>query len=174
MVLPLTLISILAVVGAGAWYLVRTKLSKEQDAVAVRLRLDRSGPGAHLVWDIANTGPEPITVTRLLIRTRTGGSTVPLGLAHVLNTQEHTRVPTDVDWTLLSATSMAVCDGQGGEHLVSRDQLKLIQEQLGSLIERRIYTPSASDWLYGAAHLAVGVVILGLGFFMLMWVIATG
>ena len=174
MVLQLTLIAILAVVGAVTWYLIRTRLDREQDALAVRLRLDRAGPGAHLVWDIANTGPEPITVTRLLIRTRTGGSTVPLGLAHVLNTQEHARVPTDVDWTLLSATSMAVCDGQGGEHPVSREQLTLIQEQLSSLIERRVYTPSATDWLSGATHLAVGVVILGLGFFMLMWVIATG
>lgn len=173
MVLLLTLISILAAVGVGAWLVTRTQ-SKEADAVAVRLRLDRCGPGSHLVWDIANTGPEPITVTRLLIRTRTGGSTVPLGLVQVLNTKEHTRVPTDVDWTLLSATSMAVCDGQGGEHLVSKEQLKLIQEQLGSLTERRVYTPSATDWLSGATDLAAGVVILGLGFFMLMWVIATG
>jgi hypothetical protein len=171
MVLLLTVISILAAVGVGARIL---RAKSHPDAVAVRLRLDRSGPGSHLVWDIANTGPEPITVTRLLIRTRTGGSTVPLGLAQVLHTQEHTRVPTDVDWTLLSATSMAVGDGQGGEHLVSKEQLKLIQEQLGSLIERRVYTPSAKDWLSGATDLAAGIVILGLGFFMLMWVIATG
>ena len=171
MVLLLTLISILAAV--GVWFLARRKV-QESDVVAVRLRLDHSGPGSHLVWDIANTGPEPITVTRLLIRTRTGGSTVPLGLAQVLNTQEHTRVPTDVDWTVLSATSMVVCDGHGGEHFVSKQQLKLVQEQLGSLVERRVYTPSASDWLNGATDLAAGVVILGLGFFMLMWVIATG
>jgi len=173
MVLLLTLISILAAVGVAAWRIVRAR-THQADAVAVRLRLDRSGPGSHLVWDIANTGPEPITVTRLIIRTRTGGSTVPLGLAQILNTQEHTRVPTDVDWTLLSATSMAVGDGQGGEHLVSKEQLKLIQDQLGSLLERRVYTPSAQDWLSGATDLAAGVVILGLGFFMLMWVIATG
>jgi hypothetical protein len=99
---------------------------------------------------------------------------VPLGLAQVLNTQEHTRVPTDVDWTLQAATSMAVEDGQGGEHLVSKAQLKLIQRQLGSLIEQRVYTPSARDWLSGATDLAAGVVILGLGFFMLIWMIATG
>jgi hypothetical protein len=173
MVLLLTLISILAAVGVTAWRTVRAR-SHQADAVAVRLRLDRSGPGSHLVWDIANTGPEPITVTRLIIRSRTGGSTVPLGLAQILNTQEHTRLPTDVDWTLLSATSMAVGDGQGGEHLVSKEQLKLIQDQLASLLERRVYTPSAQDWLSGATDLAAGVVILGLGFFMLMWVIATG
>jgi len=174
MVLLLTLISILAAVGVGGWLVARKRSKAEPDAVTVRLRLDRSGPGSHLVWDIANTGREPITVTRLLIRTPTGGSMVALGVPQVLNTQEHTRVPTDVDWTLLAATSMAVGDGQGGEHLVSNAQLKLIQEQLGSLMEHRVYTPSASDWLYGATHLAAGVVILGLGFFMLMWVIATG
>ena len=174
MVLLLTLISILAAVGIGAWLLARKRSKRKHDTIAVRLRLDRSGLGSHLVWDIANTGPEPITVTRLLIRTPTGGSMVGLGIAQVLNTHEHTRVPTDVDWTLLAATSMAVGDGQGGEHLVSKAQLKLIQEQVGSLLEHRDYTPSATDWLYGATHLAAGVVILGLGFFMLMWMIATG
>ena len=174
MILLLTLISILGAVAIGAWLVVLKRSKAETDVVAVRLRLDRSGPGSHLVWDIANNGPEPITVTRLLIRTPTGGSMVALGVAQVLNTQEHTRVPTDVDWTLLAATSMAVGDGQGGEHVVSKAQLELIQEQLGSLMEHRVYTPSASDWLYGATHLAAGVVILGLGFFMLMWVIATG
>ena len=170
MVQLLTLISILAV-GVGAWLFVGRK---QRDAVAVRLRLDRSGPGAHLVWDIANVGPDPITVTKLIIHSRTGPNTVPLGIAHVLENQEHTLVPTDVDWTLLSAKSMAVCDADGREHLVSPKQLKVIQEQLGTLIERRVYTPSARDWLYGATDMAFGVVILGLGFFMLMWVIATG
>jgi hypothetical protein len=172
MVLLLTLISIFAAVAVVRWRVARSR-SHRADAVTVRLRLDHSGPGSHLVWDIANTGPEPITVTSLLIRSRTGESLVPLGLVQVLNNQERTRVPTDVDFTLLSATSMAVCDGQGGEHFVSKEQLQLIQEQLGSLIERRVYTP-ARDWLYGATDLAAGVVILGLGFFMLMWVIATG
>jgi hypothetical protein len=42
------------------------------------------------------------------------------------------------------------------------------------LIERRDYAPSAKDWLSGATDMAFGVVILGLGFFMLLWVIATG
>jgi hypothetical protein len=171
MVQLLTLISILAAVGLGVWLVARRRL---RDSVAVRLRLDRSGPGSHLMWDIANVGDDPITVTKLIIHSRTGPNTVPLGLAQVLQNQEHTLVPTDVDWTLLSATSMAVCDADGREHLVSRQQLKLIQEQLGMLIERRVYTPSARDWLYGATDMAFGVVILGLGFFMLMWVIATG
>ncbi len=40
--------------------------------------------------------------------------------------------------------------------------------------ERRVYKASARDFLHGAADLTFGVVILGLGFFMLMWVIATG
>jgi hypothetical protein len=41
-------------------------------------------------------------------------------------------------------------------------------------LERRVYRASARDFLSGAADLTFGVVILGLGFFMLMWVIATG
>jgi hypothetical protein len=170
MIQLLTLISILGVLTLSVWLGAR----KHREAVAVQLRLDRSGPGSHLMWDIANVGPEPITVTKLIIHSRTGPNTVPLGLAQVLQNQEHTLVPTDVDWTLLAATSMAVGDAHGQEHVVSYKQLKQIQEQLGSLIERRVYTPSARDWLYGATNMAFGVVILGLGFFMLMWVIATG
>jgi hypothetical protein len=168
----LTLVSVLAAVGAGVWLYMRSRRPK--DSVEVRLRLDHSGPGSHLVWDIANAGIEPITVTKLVIHSRTGTNTVPLGIAHVLQTQEHTRVPTDVDWTLLAAKSMAVCEANGREHVVSGDQLEVIQEQVKSLIDRRVYTPSAQDWLQGATNLAFGMVILGLGFFMLMWVIATG
>lgn len=168
----LTLVSVLAAVGVGVWLFRRARRPK--DTVEVRLRLDHSGPGSHLVWNIANVGVEPITVTTLVVHSRTGTTTVPLGIAHVLQSQEHTRVPTDVDWALLAARSMAVREANGREHAVSGDQLKVIQEQIKSLIDRRVYTPSAQDWLYGATNLAFGMVILGLGFFMLMWVIATG
>ena len=42
--------------------------------------------------------------------------------------------------------------------------------------ERGVDKASAQDFLNGtaAADLTFGIVILGLGFFMLMWVIATG
>ena len=40
--------------------------------------------------------------------------------------------------------------------------------------DRRTPQLSAQDFLHGATELAFGVVILGLAFFMLMWVIATG
>jgi hypothetical protein len=174
---PLTVISILAAIGIAAWLLRRTVLRPE--TVAVRLRLDRSGPGAHLMWDIANVGARPITVTKLVIHARSGrdsgsAETRPLGLPQILNSEEHVLLPTDVDWSLLSAKSISVGDADGREHFVPRRQLRAIQDQLGSLIDRRVYTPSAKDWLYGATDMAFGVVILGLGFFMLMWVIATG
>jgi hypothetical protein len=39
--------------------------------------------------------------------------------------------------------------------------------------ERGVYRASAQDFLHGAADLTFGIIILGLGFFMLMWVIAT-
>jgi hypothetical protein len=41
-------------------------------------------------------------------------------------------------------------------------------------VQRAIYKASAQDFLRGSADLTFGFVILGLGFFMLMWVIATG
>jgi hypothetical protein len=156
-----------------------------RDSVAVRLHLDRSAPGAHLMWDIANVGAAPITVTRLVIHTRKSlhagrsalrrdSETVSLGRPQLLESRERALIPTDVDWTLLSATSIAVADADGLEHNVSRAQLRAIQAQMRLLIDRREYTASANDWLFGATNLAFGVVILGLGFFMLLWVIATG
>jgi len=173
----LTLIFILAVVGIGAWFARNTWWRPE--TVAVKLRLDHTGPGAHLMWDICNLGQAPIAITKLIIRTRRKGTnpaahTVDMHTPQVLQRQEHALLPTDVDWTLLSATSMAVSDADGREHLVSRTQLRAIREQLGGLIERRDYAPSAKDWLSGATDMAFGVVILGLGLFMLLWVIATG
>jgi hypothetical protein len=177
MVQPLTVFSILMALGIAGWFIRRTLL--EPDTVNVRLRLDRAGIGSHLMWDISNVGTKPLTVRKLIIRSRSrgdtiAGETVPLGLPQVLQPQEHMLLPTDVDWTLLSARSIAVGDAEGREHFVSRRQLRGIQEQLSNLIDRRVYTPSAKDWLYGATDMAFGVVILGLGFFMLMWVIATG
>jgi len=57
---------------------------------------------------------------------------------------------------------------------VSKKQLTAIQQRMRGLIDQRDDSTSANDWLFGATNLAFGVVILGLGFFMLMWVIATG
>ena len=49
------------------------------------------------------------------------------------------------------------------EHAIARQQF-----------ERAVYKASAQDFLHGAADFTFGFLILGLGFFMLMWVIATG
>jgi hypothetical protein len=127
------------------------------------------------MWDIMNAGAAPITVTKLVVHSRRGDDqTVALGIPQRLHSREHALIPTDVDWTLLSAKAIAVSDAEGREHRVSAAQLAAIQEQLRMLIDRRDYAASARDWLFGATNLAFGVVILGLGFFMLMWVIATG
>jgi hypothetical protein len=155
--------------------LARRALTRE--TVAVRLRLDRSAPGAHLMWDIANVGRAPITVKKLVLHLGRGArnaETVSLGMPQVIEPREHALIPTDVDWSLLSAKAIAVADAEGREHGVSKKQLAAIQQQLRGLIDRRDYSASANDWLFGATNLAFGVVILGLGFFMLMWVIATG
>jgi hypothetical protein len=145
------------------------------DNVAVRLRLDRSTPGAHLMWHIGNQGQNPITVTRLVIHAgRRGEEAIDLRTPQVLGPGEHVLLPTDVDWSLLAARSIAVSDANGREHAVSRRQLAAIHEQLRPLIDRRDYPTSARDWLIVSTDMAFGVIILGLGFFMLMWVIYTG
>jgi hypothetical protein len=171
-----TLIATLTAAAAFGWLLRRTIF--KPDSVHVRLRLDRSAPGAHLMWDISNAGRSPITVTKLIVHTgsRLNGRTesITLGRPQVLHEHDHALLPTDVDWTLLSARSIAVADADGREHVVSRQQLAAIHEQLRPLIDRRAYRTSARDWLIVSTDMAFGVVILGLGFFMLMWVIYTG
>jgi len=147
----------------------------EPDGLQVRIRLDRAEPGAHLIWDILNAGPAPVTLTKLIVHGRgRAADTVPLGLPRVLEPQDRITLPTDVDWNLLAARSIAAADATGQEHLASKRQLIAIQDQLRQLIDRRVRNATARDFIVGAADLAFGVVILGLGFFMLMWVIATG
>ena len=173
MALVLTAVSICALGGYLLWRYA-DRLFKP-DGVHLTLRLDRPEPGAHLIWDIANAGVQPVTLTKLIVHGRGGATdTVPLGLPKLLAPQDRLTLPTDGDWSLLGAKSIAVADSTGQEHHASRRQLVAIQRQLRQLIDRRVCTTSARDFLAGAADLAFGVVILGLGFFMLMWVIATG
>jgi hypothetical protein len=147
----------------------------DRSGIQILLRLDREAPGAHLVWHIRNTGPQPITLTKLIIHGPQGLTDMSArGLPTVLEPTGHVVVFTDVDWSLLAARRIAITDSAGHEHTASRRQLGAIQDRLRQLIDRRASTTSARDFITGAADLAVGVVILGLGFFMLMWVIATG
>jgi hypothetical protein len=169
----LTVVAVCALAGYLLWR--HAERLFERPGVKVSIRLDRSAPGAHLIWDILNTGTTPVTLTKLLVHGRSGaGDTVPLGLPRMLAPQDHIILPTDVDWSVLAARSIAVADTSGREHRAARGQLVAIQEQLRQLIDRRVSNTSARDFLSGAADLAFGVAILGLGFFMLMWVIATG
>jgi hypothetical protein len=169
-------VTVIAICALGGYLLWRyADRIFEPEGLRVTIRLDRPEPGAHLIWDILNTGPKPITLTKLIVRGRgRGADTVPLGLPRVLAPQDRITLPTDVDWSLLAARSIAAADSTGHEHLASKRQLTAIQDQLRRLIDRRVHTTSARDFIAGAADLAFGVVILGLGFFMLMWVIATG
>jgi len=170
----LTIITLLAlIVGYAIWRYRAASLDGK--TIRVTVRLDRDAPGAHLIWDITNAGDAPVTLTKLIVHGRQGaGDTVPLGLPRLLNPQDRVLLPTDVDWSLLAAKSIAVADDRGREHRAARRELANIREHLRQLIDRRVYTTSARDFLFGATDLAFGVVILGLGFFMLMWVIATG
>jgi len=48
-----TIVFSVAAVGLVLWV---ARRAIRRESVAVRLRLDRSAPGAHLMWDIANVG----------------------------------------------------------------------------------------------------------------------
>ena len=113
----------------------------EPKGVQVSIRLDRPEPGAHLIWDILNTGDQPVTITKLIVHGRGDAvDTVPLGLPRALAKQDRIILPTDVDWTLLAARSIAVADSTGHEHHASRRQLAAIQDQLRRLVDRRVTT----------------------------------
>jgi hypothetical protein len=147
--------------------------SVARSPLQVSIAIDHGVPGSHLIWNIENTGDRPITLTRLVVHGRHGSSeTVALGLSHVLAPQDHLVLPTDVDWSLLQATSVAAVDVDGREYEAPRRQLADICSQMREAIDQPANSQSARDFLAGAANLAVGVAILGLGFFMLMYVIA--
>jgi len=172
----LTLVSLLSAV-VLLWYL--KDRSRPRDPVHVSIRLDGSAPGAHLLWNVVNTSPAAVTLTHFAITPRHAGdgrgessADIPLPQEEMIEPGARAHLSMDVDWRLVLARAVAVCDTQGAEHLAPGDQLRLVQGQLHEVIDRRI--SSARDWLFGAANLAFGVMILGLGFFMLMWIIATG
>jgi hypothetical protein len=174
----LTLVSSLAGIAVAFWWL---RQRAPHDTLAVTVHLDSSMPGGHLIWNIVNTGDTPVTLSHFVIRPRTVGdgrgesvATIPLTDDETLALGDGAELSMDVDWRLLDARSIAAADDTGREHPAPAAQLASVQEQLRELIDRRAPIASASDWLSGAANLAFGAVILGLGFFMLMWVIATG
>ena len=175
----LTFITLFAAMGGVLWWL-QSRLSTRDD-VRISIRLDRAVPGTHLIWDIENTGAAPMTLSSFLIRPRRVGdgrgeslATVPLPEPETLGPGDRARLMMDVDWRLFGARTVAVCDAAGREHAAAARQLDTVQTQLHELVDRPASTASAPDWLRGAANLTFGVVILGLGFFMLMWVLATG
>jgi len=144
--------------------------------VRVAIRLDHSGVGAHLIWTITNGLANPVTLSRIVFRGAHGSeSAVPLDPPRTIAPQGQLILPIDVDWNLLGAHAIAVVEAGGRAHDAPRRQLAAVQQRLRQAIDRRRSTPiSARDFLSGAADLAFGIVLLGLGFFMLMWVIATG
>jgi hypothetical protein len=149
--------------------------SDSRSPLRIAIDIDHGVPGSHLIWHIENAADEPVTLTRLLIRGANGTTdTVPLGLPHVLAPSDHLVLPTDVDWSLLNAKSVAAVDVDGREYHAPQRQLAAIRAQMRDAIARPADSLSAHDFLSGAADLAFGVAILGLGLFMLMYAIATG
>jgi len=144
------------------------------DPLRVTIGLDRWTPGAHLIWNIVNTASTRVTLTRLVVHGRRGtGDSVPLGLPKILQPQDRIRLAIDVDWTVIAARSIAAVDADGREHAAPARQLASVQQHLRELIDRRATVSTAREFLFGATDLAFGFVILGLGVFMLMWMIAT-
>ena len=165
-----------ALTAAGLFYLWKLHVSRRR--LEISIRLDRSAPGAHVLWSLANHGPTPVAFTKLCIypkhvwhRTR---DTIPFDPPKRLAADDELVLATDVDWNMLEARSMAIVDEAGHEYRVAGRELAAIQDQLHSVIDRRSSPVSARDFLFVSGDLALGAVILGLGFFMLMWVIATG
>lgn len=143
--------------------------------VRLSIDIDHGVPGSHLIWDIENTGDCPVILRKLVVHGQNGSTdTVSLGLPHVLAPRDHLVLPTDVDWSLLNAKSVAAVDVDGREYPAPRRQLAAICAQMRDAIARPANSLSARDFLSGAADLAFGVAILGLGVFMLMYAIATG
>jgi hypothetical protein len=142
-------------------------------ALRLSIRIDHAPPGSHLIWDIENGSERAIVLTKLIIRGEKT-ETVPLALPHVLAPRDRMVLPTDVDWGFLAAKGLAAVDVDGCEYDAPRRELAAARSQMRESIARPATTLSARDFLFGAADLTVGMAILGLGIFMLMWAIATG
>jgi len=144
-------------------------------ALRVSVRFDHPPPGSHLIWNIENASDHAIVLTKLIVRGDMSAiDTVQLKLPHVLAPQDRMVLPTDVDWGFLAAKGLAAVDVDGREYDAPRRELVAVRDQMRDSIARPATTLSARDFLFGAADLTVGMAILGLGIFMLMWVIATG
>ena len=144
-------------------------------SVRVGLRVDHGVPGSHLIWEVENTGSEPITLTKLVVRGARGKeTTMALEMPHVLAPRDQFVLPTDFDWGMLGTAAVAFVEVAGNEYPAPKHQFTTVRDQLRETIERRSTSLSARDFLFGAAEMAFGIAILGLGFFMLMWAIATG
>ena len=144
-------------------------------SLRLSIHIDHGIPGSHLIWDIENASDRPLILTKLIVHGRHGAAdTVPLELPHVLAPRDRLVLPTDVDWSLLGATSLAAADVDGEEYLAPRRQVAAVRAQMRESIVRPATTLSAREFLAGAADLTFGVAILGLGMFMLIWMLIEG
>ena len=169
----ITFLAFAALAALACWFF--SRFARTRDDVRISVRLDRPAPGAHLIWDVTNGGADPITLTRLVVYSPGGSAeTAPATLPMALAPQSRLLMPVDVDWSMLSASAIAVVDERGDEHPVPQAQLRQIQQQLHTIIDRPGHVATARDWLFGAADLVFGATLLGLAVFLLMYVIATG
>jgi hypothetical protein len=94
-------------------------------------------------------------------------------MPQVLAPGDHLVLPTDADWNLVRAKAVTAVDVDGREYAAPRAQVAGVRAQMRRSIDWPAVL-SADDFLFGAANLTFGFLILALGVFLLMWVIATG
>ena len=76
--------------------------------------VDHGVPGSHLIWDVQNTGTEPVTLTKLVVRGPCGKeTTMGLELPHVLAPQD--RFVLRVQIELPIGLRQCTVDDAGGE-----------------------------------------------------------
>src|SRR5262245_1749858 len=103
----LTIVSVLGAAGFAAWWYrdLLVHLLFHRGTIQVTIKLDREAPGAHIIWNVTNAGSAPITITKLIIHGSKRTRDLPLTKPKVLGPSEGLLLPTDVDWSVLSARS---------------------------------------------------------------------
>ena len=159
---------------AGALANVRAALAPAR-RLRVTGRLDHQGPGAHVVWTVVNQGRAPRTLSQLVLQGPNDSATIiEIEPKLIVKSRDRVALATELDWNVLTARSISLIDSAGKRHPIRHRTLARVRSQLRQMLRGSPPAGSAHDWLYGTANLAFGVVILGLGLFMLLWVLYTG
>jgi hypothetical protein len=138
-------------------------------------RVNHQGAGAYVVWTIANNSRNPLSPINLHVRSRDRSiQTIAIVANGTVKPRSRITFASELDWSFLTADSIVVADAHGRHHRLRRRDLARLRRQLREMTHRPLNAGSAREWVHGTANLALGIALLGLGVFMLLWVIATG